>query len=170
MLVVGAQRVLVTCDPADNECLLRTYLDLVAKQRRVALDTTVHLRTDDIAVLAELLDLDDDALEARLRRMLRLSERQATALARRLRRTHLAAALGLGMFTVVPSADALADTDGAAAPPVRIADAEVDLEPPAAPVDIGTAVRYERDPAFVAPPGVDIGDAMVIERDPPPAR
>jgi hypothetical protein len=198
-LVVGARSVKVHCAPSDNECLLRTYL--VAEQRDVRLDTAVHLRRDDIAVLAQLLDLDDDSLEFRLRRLLRLSERDAAVLARRLRRNRVALALGLGVLTAVPAVEALVGADQAVASPdatdvvaeasttttvststtaapttitvavpapapeATIADAS---EPAPSPVDVGYAVRYERDPEFVPPPGVDIGDAMFIERDAPP--
>jgi hypothetical protein len=201
-LVVGARSVKVHCAPGDNECLLRTYLDLVADQRDVRLDTAVHLRRDDITVLAQLLDLDDDSLEFRLRRLLRLSEREAAALARRLRRNRVALALGLGVLTAVPTVEALVGADQAVASPdsadavaeasttttvststtaapttvtVAVAAPEPEAtvadasEPAPAPVDVGYAVRYERDPEFVPPPGVDIGDAMFIERDAPPA-
>jgi hypothetical protein len=200
-LAVGARRVVVTCDPADNECLLRTYLELVAAQRGVVVGSSVHLRRDDVLALARLLDLDDDELESRLQRLLRLSENEASALARRLRRNAVAAALGLGIITAVPAIEGLATADRAVASPPPAAAVEqeattstteplppttvtvtvpapvpapettaVEVSDPApAPVDVGHAVRHERDPDFVAPPGVDIGDAMVIERDTPPA-
>jgi hypothetical protein len=197
-LVVGARRVVVTCDPSDNECLLRTYLELVAAQRGVAVGTAIRLRRDDVLALARLLDLDDDDLESRLQRLLRLSENDASSLARRLRRNRVAAALGLGVITAVPALEGLAGADRADASPTPVAAVEetttttndpmpstavtvtvpapvpapetttaVVSDPAPAPVEVGHAMRHERDPDFVAPPGVDIGDAMVVERDTP---
>jgi hypothetical protein len=103
-LTVGDRTTVLTCDPGDNEALLRTYLGLVAEQREVILGRGVHLRRSDIAVLAELLDLDDADLEGRLRRILRLSETEAAALHRRLLRQRVvAAAMGVGLLASVPT-------------------------------------------------------------------
>lgn len=114
ILVVGARAVVV--EPGDNERLLRTYLDLVAEQREVNLAEGVVLRRDDIAVLAELLDLDDTDLEARLQRLLRLSAADAAELTGRLRRHRVvAAAFGVGLLAGVPALAAADDTDPAPA-------------------------------------------------------
>lgn len=177
-LIVGGRSTVVTCDPGDNECLLRTYLGLVAEQREVALGRGVHLRRDDIAVLAELLDLDDVDLESRLRRILHLSGKEAADLHRRLRRQRVAAAaLGVGLLAGVPVGKTVAAAAEATTPPA-VAVEVVDVDPVSpdsldhpvtvteapAETEIGDAVRYERDPDYVAPEGVDIGDALVIER------
>jgi hypothetical protein len=177
-LVVGARRVVVTCDPNDNECLLRTYLELVAAQRGVPVGTGVHLRRDDVLALARLLDLDDDDLESRLQRLLRLSENEASALARRLRRNGVAAALGLGMITAVPAIEGLA-ADRAVASPTRPAAAEeptttttttkqslatpVTVTVPAPVPAPETTTSVVSDPA---PAPVDVGHAVRHERDP----
>lgn len=152
-LVVGQRRAVLACGPGDNECVLRTYLSLVAEQRDVVLGRGMPLRADDVAVLAELLDLDDSALEARLQRILRLSSEEASSLRSKLLRHRLAAgAVGVGL---------------AAAASFGVAQAVAAQTAPDSTVDIGYTVRYERDPDFVAPEGVDIGDAMVLERDAP---
>ena len=179
-LVVGARRVVVTHELSDNERLLRTYLELVASQRGVVVGTAIHLRRDDILALAQLLDLDDNDLESRLQRLLRLSENDASALARRLRRNGVAAALGLGIITAVPAIEGLARADHAVAAPKPVAAVEETststtptTEPPAAtavtvtvpaPVPAPeTTTAVVSDPA---PAPVDIGDAVQHERDP----
>jgi hypothetical protein len=122
-LIVGDRTTVLTCDPGDNEALLRTYLGLVAEQREVVLGRGVHLRRSDIAVLAELLDLEDADLEARLQRILRLSGTEAAALHRRLLRQRVvAAAMGVGLLASVPTigpAGAEEDPDAAWGRPVH---------------------------------------------------
>lgn len=156
-LVVGRRRVLLECDPGDNECVLRTYLSLVAEQRDIVLGLAMQIRADDIAVLAEILDLEDTALELRLQRLLRLSRADAATLKSRLLRHRLAAgAVGVGLLA---AASVAAASVAAADPPPPHYTSSTDSG-----VDIGYTVRYERDPNYVAPEGVDIGDAMIIER------
>jgi len=112
---VGARSVTLTCPPGDNECILETYLHLVAQQRAVRLDRKVVLRRDDVLVLAELLDLDDVRLEQRLATILRLSDPEAKALRRDLLRQRVsAAALGVGLVAGVPLAAALGTSSAAA--------------------------------------------------------
>ena len=193
-LVVGKRRTVLTCAPGDNECVLRTYLTLVAEQRNMSVSPRIVLRHDDIDVLAELLDLDDADLVSRLERLLQLSATDASDLHRRLRRRKFAAALGVGLLAAVPTAgaamaeaagahgvgfaDTASTTTSTATTMTTAATADPAPEPPAADpapteaaepeVEIGWTVTYERDPDFVAPDGVDIGDAMRIERDAPP--
>lgn len=156
-LTVGGRMTVVTCDPGDNECLLRTYLDLVAEQRDIRLGQGVHLRRDDVAVLAELLDLDDADLEGRLRRILRLSEAQAADLHRRLVRHRVAAAaVGVGLLAGVP-ATALAGADEAAGEPAATV-------PVAAVVQVDPVVPDSLDRAVVV-----VSEAAPVVAPPPPA-
>lgn len=115
LLTVGDRSVTLTCPPGDNECILETYLHLVAEQRAVRLDRRIVLRRDDVQVLAELLDLDDARLEQRLARILRLSDPEAKALRRDLLRQRVsAAALGVGLAAGVPLAAAVGTSSAAA--------------------------------------------------------
>lgn len=193
-LTVGGRTTVLTCDPGDNECLLRTYLDLVAEQRDVRLGEGVYLRRDDVAVLAELLDLDDADLEGRLRRILRLSEAQAADLHRRLVRHRVAAAaVGVGLLAGVP-ATALAGAGEATNEPVPSvpAAAVVQLDPVAPDsLDRAVVVVSEAAPVVAPPPPpapapepapvvepepvvaaaepapeVEVGPAVTYERDP----
>jgi hypothetical protein len=190
LLVVGHRRAKVTCRPGDNECVLRTYLALVAEQRDVPVDRSVVLRQDDVAVLAELLDLDDADLEARLVRLLRLSEREAADLRHQLLRHKVAAAtIGVGMLAAVPVAASAATSDPA--PPSSTTSSTtsttIAVEPttattvapttttvtvvvpatdaPATAADPEPAPEADPAPPTTAPP-TEIGDAIRYERDP----
>jgi hypothetical protein len=132
LLTVGARAVVVGCDAGDNDCLLRTYLGLVAEQRDVPLGTGVHLRRDDVAVLAELLDLDDVDLEARLRSILHLSGEEAADLHKRLLRHRVAAAaVGVGLLAGVPATAVVASADEAPASVPVTTNVEVPSSPDA---------------------------------------
>lgn len=169
-LTVGARSTLVTCDPGDNECLLRTYLGLVAEQRDVRLGLGVSLRRDDVAVLAELLDLDDDDLEARLVRILRLSEAEARDLTQRLRRHKVvAAAVGVGLLAGVPVSQAVAGANDAAGSDddrTRAAVTVADVSP--APVDDPVVIELTPTPA-VAAPAVVAPAPLAVDEPPAPA-
>ncbi len=132
-------------------------------------------------VLAQLLDLDDDSLEIRLRRLLRLSEREAAALARRLRRNRVAARLGLGVLTAVPAVEALVGADRAVASPDSagaVAEAVDDDDhgldvhdggaapPSPSPVPAPAPEATVADASEPAPAPVDVGYAVRYERDP----
>lgn len=109
VLTVGERAVTLTCAAGDNECILRTYLHLVAEQRDVTLGRGVILRRDDVLVLAEMLDLDDVRLEHKLATILRLSDPEAKALRRELLRTRVTvAAMGVGLVAGLPFAGAAA--------------------------------------------------------------
>ncbi len=147
-LVVGDRRTHLACPPGDNECLLRTYLSLVAEQRNVAVDRSIVLRGDDVAVLAELLDLDDAALQSRLRRLLRLSEPAAADLHHRLLRQRLtAAAVGVGLLAAVPGSQAVASEST----PVTAPTAAVVVADEPAPVPTALTIVVP-EPATTAPP------------------
>lgn len=170
-LVVGNRRTTIPAAVVDNEQLLRTYLELVAEQRRVALTSDLVLRGDDIAVLAELLDLDDVALAGHLQRLLRLSERAAAALHRRLRRRKAAAAVGMSLLAAAPVGAVMsvaADSDDSPATTVPDPVGQVEVE-------IGVPLRIERDPATLPAPEdpvpmpVPSADAVVQPPPPPPS-
>jgi hypothetical protein len=186
-LVVGARTVVV--EPGDNERLLRTYLGLVAEQRDVTLSKGVVLRRDDIAVLADLLDLDDEDLETRLQRILHLSAAEAADLTGRLRRHRVAvAAVGVGLLAGVPAVGtALAGADEADRPvtvptPTTVAVVQVDPVAPdaldrAVVVEVPAPVAAEQPAPGPAPqpapepepePEVEpeIGYSVTYERDP----
>ncbi|MEO7556818.1 MAG: helix-turn-helix transcriptional regulator [Acidimicrobiales bacterium] len=86
-LILGDRTVAIVrrADDANgNSAVLRTYLGAVAASRGCLPGTPLALRRDDIAVLAQLLDLDDDDLEIRLQRLLGLSATDAAAVRSRL--------------------------------------------------------------------------------------
>lgn len=94
-------------DANANSAVLRTYLGAVAASRGCLPGTPLTLRRDDIAALAEILDLDDGELETRLQRLLGLSEADAaTARSRLLRRR--AASLGTVLVVGVLATGSLA--------------------------------------------------------------
>jgi hypothetical protein len=189
MLTVGKRAVLLTCDDGDNECILRTYLQLVAEQRHVPLDGAIVLRRDDIVVLAEILDLDDVELESILVRMLRISAPEAAVLRRRLRKARVGAmVLGAGLLAGVPVTRGLASGgDGPTFERVRTVE-----EPALLPVEAATTspttitVEAMAKPEAPAPPSavadepvaappvpapdpgadVEIGYSVTYERDP----
>jgi hypothetical protein len=160
---------------ADNRAVLEGYLDLVAAQRPAPPRHRVHLRDRDIDMLAELLDLDDEALEEQLADLLDLTELEAHELGKRLRagRLRLAAAavVGAGVLSLAPLAGS---TDSSPAPPSRpvVATNHVTSEPttplgsdvtvaapePAPPPEPAAA------PAAQAEPEPELGPATVIER------
>lgn len=170
-LTVGARSTVVACEPGDNECLLRTYLGLVAEQRDVRLGLGVSLRRDDVAVLAELLDLDDDDLESRLVRILRLSEAEAKDLTQRLRRHKVvAAAVGVGLLAGVPASQAVAGANDAAGSDddrTRAAVTVADVSP--APVDDPVVVEVPATTAAPAPVVVTPPAPLAVEEPPAPA-
>jgi hypothetical protein len=123
VLTVGARAVTLTCGEGDNECVLRTYLHLVAEQRAVELDRRVVLRRDDIRVLAELLDLDDVGLERLLASLLRLSDREARDLRRELLRQRVTvAAFGVGLAATLPLTAVAADEPTPPVPNAAVTD------------------------------------------------
>jgi hypothetical protein len=165
-LTVGTRARVVPCAPGDNECFLRTFVELVAMQRRVRKGADLDLRRDDIAVLAELLDLDDADLEARLARIL-LFDADEAAQVHRLLKLAAAATVGAGLLasSALPAAadDASVAADKAIGrPPASVVVTDI------VDTDIDDAVVYERPAVDPAPgPEVEIGDALVIERSLP---
>ena len=169
-------------DPArGNEAVLRSYLDLVAEVRGTPIGSGIEIRQDDVAVLAEILDLSDVDLVSDLSVLLGVSHARATAIHQRLRgHRALAAAsiavgglsfLGVGKVAATPAVPAT-DTRPAAVvsvvhPPASDVVGHVVL--PAPPVatpppvtEAATAPHTHTHPT--GPDDVQIGDALVIER------
>lgn len=172
VLTVGERSVTLTCETGDNECILRTYLHLVADQRDVALDRSVVLRRDDVLVLAELLDLDDVRLEQRLASILRLSGAEATALRRDLLRQRLTyAALGVGLVAGVPFAGAAAADDAPAptAPATRAEVVEVLASPDSTdrPIDVAAAPTTVAVTVEATPPARAVTDPPAVAASAP---
>jgi transcriptional regulator with XRE-family HTH domain len=108
LLSVG-ERSVVIASGEGNESVLRQYLDLVSEQRSNRSDS-MHLRHDDLVVLAAILDLNDSDLESRLVKLVGCTPDEAFVLRRRLlrhRKVARAAALALGLLAVIPVAHAL---------------------------------------------------------------
>jgi transcriptional regulator with XRE-family HTH domain len=180
-------------DADGNEAVLRTYVDAVARSRGVPPATSFPLRRDDIAVLAELLDLDDVDLEARLVRLLGLSAADAAEARRHLigrRAVMLAATATAGVIATFPLAAAASSADGATNAPASSATtvvATIETTAPSAPVVVTASAAPADDPTPSTEPaptpvpvehpvsdvqlpndadgdGLDIGTALVIER------
>lgn len=142
LLVVGEHQAIVerATGGNDNEVVLRTYLDLVAAARGVALGRDMPLRGDDIEILAALLDLDDRDLEARLMRMLCIDAPTARRLRGRIRRHRVvlaAASLSIGIVAAAPFVPS--SGHGTVSTTVTPVTEHV--------VDIGTALVIERSDA-----------------------
>jgi hypothetical protein len=104
-MTVGRRSVVMASGPEDNETILRAYLKLVSEQRGVPVGQSVLLRRRDVAVLADFLDLDDEALDRKLAAVLRLTRQEAAELRGQLLRHRVAvAAVGVGMLAAVPFA------------------------------------------------------------------
>src|SRR5215207_7793395 len=73
----------------DNDDILSAYLALVRQQRGLRPGQEVVVRTDDLEVLADALDLDDEDLEERLVGIIGLSRRQAAVVRAKLLRKRL---------------------------------------------------------------------------------
>jgi hypothetical protein len=79
-----------------NEHVLRTYVGLVRNMRMLPDDSPVELRSHDLDVLADYLDLDDDALVQQLVRVALVTHDEALELHRQLmRRPIMASVAGL---------------------------------------------------------------------------
>ena len=193
-LTVGDRTAAVVRQAGDadgNEAVLRTYVDAVAASRGVPPATSFKLRRDDIAVLSELLHLDDIDLEARLVRIVGLSASEAAEARRHLlgrRAVVLAAMASAGVIASFPLAAAASSANGATTSPSSSSSSVTTLvaayatTAPAAPVVVTAASEPAADepsspPTTVEHPvsevqlpndadgdGLDIGTALVIER------
>lgn len=195
-LTVGDRTAAVVRQAGDadgNEAVLRTYVGAVARSRGCPPARSFPLRRDDISVLAELLDLDDVDLEARLVRLLGMSAADAAEARRHLigrRAVVLAATATAGVIASFPLAAAASGTDSGTtvttATPSTTLIATVETTTPSAPVVVTATSEPSTDSSTdtTVPPttvvehpvsavqlpddadgdGLDIGSALVIER------
>jgi hypothetical protein len=185
-LTIGSASTMVASPAAGNEAMLQAYLALVANVRGTPVGSTTEIRQDDIAALAEILDLTDDDLEQHLCDLLGMTPEDAAEVHRRLRwhRSLIAAATitvgGLTYFGAPAAAAPLAPapasvveyvvpgyavaTIGVERTPAPAAAAPSATEPaPADDVEIGDALVIERGDQ-PADPNMQIGDAVTYER------
>ncbi len=95
VLFVGDERLEVD---GTNRTVLTRYLAAVRRQRGLGADASVELRANDIASLANVLDLSDTALESELAELLDLTPAGARVTARALA---VGALMAVGAVTVV---------------------------------------------------------------------
>ena len=178
-LRVGGQSVSVA--DVRNDAVLTTYVALVREQRQLGKDDRVTFRQPDLDVLSEALDLDDDALEVRLRRIAGLDENDAAEVRRRLMRRRLAmpavgllaGSWGLARMAAAHTNDSVDDhpvasvpaslAAAAAAPVAGRAPALMALGDPAHTV-VTTVV-----PALVTTAAVTIAEPIIVARPAPVA-
>jgi hypothetical protein len=141
-LTVGSRSTIVPEVADNNEAMLRGYLALVARARGFAVASLTQVRQHDVAVLAELLDLEDADLEARFVRLLGMTPEVAAETRRRIvRQRSILAAAGITVGVLL-GAGGTAAASGPTAP-------------------TGAA-------ASVAPVAVSIAAAAVAETPPTP--
>ncbi len=173
-LTVGDRSTVVPEVDDRNEAMLRGYLAVVAQVRGTSVASLTQVRQDDVAALAELLDLDDADLEARFVRLLGMTPEVAADTRHRIakHRAILAAAgITVGVLMSTSGASGSSQDPAASVAPVAVSVAasadgtvraitRVTAAPETTQVD-------EPSPPAPAPPAVDIGDALVIERGTP---
>lgn len=146
VLLVGDQRIEVG---GPNRTVLTRYLAAVRRQRGLSSDATVELRANDIASLANVLDLSDAALESELAELLELTPAGARWTARALA---VGALMAVGATTVIggswlsPAGATTIDATAAAAE----APAAV-FTPEVAAVEISAEASVQFAPAPVDP-------------------
>ena len=176
-LRVGGQSVSVA--DVRNDAVLTTYVALVREQRQLGEDDRVTFRQPDLDVLSEALDLEDDALEARLRRIAGLDENDAAEVRRRLMRRRLAmpavgllaGSWGLARMAAAHTNDPVEDHPVASAPASLAAAATASVSgraqtlaivgDPARTV-VTTAAPVEVPPVVVAPVAVVVAEPIVV--------
>jgi len=174
-LTVGRHSATVPDVPDLNEAMLRGYLAVVAKARGTAVASLTQVRQHDVDVLAELLDLSDDDLEARFVRLLGMTPAVAADTRQRLARHRaLLAAAGISVGMLISSSGAAASSGGpaAAAAPAAIsvaASANGTIEATTRMAMLAETTTTEpaeppAPPSTVPSGAVQIGDALVIER------
>jgi hypothetical protein len=184
LLSVGVHSTVVPDVAGSNEAMLRGYLAVVAMARGTAVASLTEVRQHDVVVLAQLLDLDDNDLEARFIRLLGMTPAMAADTRRRIamHRAVLAAA-GITVGALMTSASAsgmpvgpassvapiVVSVAAAASTASHIITVSTERPAPAPTSTTSTTAPAEPAPAQTAPPDYDpnevqIGDAMVIER------
>lgn len=191
-LSIGSRSITVPDPRHGNEAMLRAYLALVAEVRGTPIGSGIHLRHDDIEVLAEILDLHDAALESILARLLGVSPETAREVHHRIRRHRAvaaaAASLTVGGLALLGATKVSAEQPPpSSAPPAVVvaATAQPDVTtttvapasvPDSTPVDVSAAANAPTAPHSskththpTSDNDVQIGDALVIERGQPPS-
>jgi hypothetical protein len=189
-LTVGSRSTIVPDVADNNEAMLRGYLALVARARGFAVASLTQVRQHDVAVLAELLDLEDADLEARFVRLLGMTPEVAAETRRRIvRQRSMLAAAGMTVGMLL-AAGGTAGASGPTGPAASVAPVAVSIaaaavaEPPATapetPASDPPGPPDSTPPTSTPPPPppppttessdpeVQIGDALVIERGTPP--
>ena len=184
VLVVGSERVLVWYDgtpgTVDNRDVISRYLGAVRRQRGVDDNDEIALRSDDLAALSMVLDLDDDGLQQILMELLDLTPAGAQWAIRSMLVGGLVAmvatgALGSSWFAPTASADSTAS----ARPPAAVAEVVVDDTTIEASTDVsvpGIAVERETGagdtttPTDAAPDQIVSGDDVPVEISETPLR
>ncbi len=162
VLVVGARTAVL--DEAAPAIVVGTYVELVVAQRAVTPASHRDLRTRELAELSALLDLPPAELDALIDRELdRLLGRAPVAPPTRRRGPVLAAAGAALVVLAAVLVATLGSGPNASAPPVVPGLPTVEIvELP----DGSTATRTESAPAPTSGDGVDIGTAVRYDRNP----
>ena len=173
VLRVGDERVPVETDPVigpdgvrriDNRVVLTRYLAAVRRQRGLDPNERVDLRADDIASLANVLDLDDTALEAELAELLDLTPAGARWTMRAL---VVGGLMAIGATSAIGStwfSPATAAPLESATPVTHVVDAATVAPDEAAP-DTGTPTTEVSEQALVQTPNT--AEAPPTELAPP---
>jgi hypothetical protein len=154
-LTVGSRSTVVPDVADNNEAMLRGYLALVARARGFAVASLTQVRQHDVAVLAELLDLEDADLEARFVRLLGMTPEVAADTRRRLvRQRSILAAAGITVGVLLSAGGTAAASGptgptGPTAPAASVAPVAVSIAADAVAETPPTPVT---DPPVTAPP------------------
>jgi hypothetical protein len=184
-LSIGDRTAKVADPSLGNEAVLRSYLALVADVRGTPIGSGIEIRQDDVAVLAEVLDLTDGDLDVHLANLLGVSVNDAADVHRRIRKHRAltaAAALTVGSLALLGATNVGAASPGAgtsANPQSTVHMIGVTTNEPGsaafAPTPAAASAPMLAAPGDTAgPPSqsvddeVQIGDALVIERGTPP--
>ena len=170
VLVVGREHVPVWSDgdpgSVDNRDVISRYLAAVRRQRGVDEHDEIALRSDDLAALSMVLDLDDDGLQQILMDLLDLTPAGAQWAIRSMLVGGLVAmvatgALGSSWFAPTASADSTADVR----PPAAVAEVVVENSSDA-PTDVSVpGIVIERDGGTdAAPTGTAPTDTVAPEQ------
>lgn len=125
-LSIGDRTARVADPSLGNEAVLRSYLALVADVRGTPIGSGIEIRQDDVAVLAEVLDLNDRDLDVHLANLLGVSANDAADVHRRIRKHRAlvaAATLTVGSLALLGATNVSAASPGSgtrANPPAAV--------------------------------------------------
>jgi len=186
-LTIGDKSARVADPSLGNEAVLRSYLSLVADVRGTPIGAGIEVRQDDIAVLAEVLDLTDNELDGHLASLLGVSANEAADVHRRLRKHRAlaaAATLTVGSLALLGATNVGAASPGATPPattpgivhmigvttnePSSAAFAPIPTAASAPTTSLTAPGAADESQSAPVDDEVQIGDALVIERGTPP--